>query len=296
MKYWISKTLTMAALSVSMVIHSQCGHGQAPANDVLPVSRTVVMSGLNNPWDIAFASDGTMLFTEKCRGLSARTPDGTVRFLFGTTGSSLEASDFFCQGQSGMLGLALDPDFVENRQVYVYMSSNKDNIKTNRVVRITVDKNYRVAGNRKDIITDIPFKQSRSRWGGAGAHSGGRIRFSPFDGFLYVTTGDNHNGSLPQDLSRLGGKVLRIDRYGKAAQGNNTPAGGDPRIFTYGFRNVQGIDFHPGTGRPFISEHGPAHNDEEVTADGTPLLQMEYPAVTITAVTHPTNPTAPQHQ
>lgn len=50
-----------------------------------------------------------------------------------------------------------------------------------------------------------------------------------------------------------------------AAGGNNTPAGGDARIFSYGHRNVQGIAFRPGTGRPFIAEHGPNHSDE-VTA------------------------------
>jgi len=109
---------------------------------------------------------------------------------------------------------------------------------------------------------DIPYKGAPNRWGWAGAHSGGRIRFNPSDGFLYVTTGDNHNGPLPQDLTNLGGKVLRIDREGRAAPGNNTPAGGDPRIFTYGHRNVQGIAFHPATGQPFSCEHGPGHSDE----------------------------------
>jgi glucose/arabinose dehydrogenase len=79
---------------------------------------------------------------------------------------------------------------------------------------------------------------------------------------LYVTTGDNHNGPLPQDLTRLGGKTLRIDRSGAAAKGNNTPSGGDPRIFTYGHRNIQGITFRPGTGQPFSCEHGPGHSDE----------------------------------
>jgi glucose/arabinose dehydrogenase len=247
-----------------LVVFVHCDGGQSAAMDgsELRINRTVVMSGLSDPWDLAFAPDGAMLFTEKCRGLSVRTSDGTVRRLFGTAGAALEAGDHFCQGQSGMLGVALDPAFAENRYAYVYMASNIGTAKTNRVVRLTVDKTYTGVANRKDIVTDIPFKQSFNRWGGAGTHSGGRIRFSPFDGYLYVTTGDNHNGLLPQDLSRLGGKILRIDRDGKAANGNNIPFGGDPRIFTYGHRNVQGIAFHPGTGQAFVSEHGPGHSDE----------------------------------
>jgi glucose/arabinose dehydrogenase len=249
-------------LLVAAFVHCERGQSTAVEGSELQINRTVVMSGLSDPWDLAFASDGTMLFTEKCRGLSVRTSDGKVRRLFGTAGAALEADDLFCQGQSGMLGVALDPAFAENRYAYVYMASNIGRAKTNRVVRLTVDKLYTSVANRKDIVTDIPFKQSFNRWGGAGTHSGGRIRFSPFDGYLYVTTGDNHNGRLPQDLSRLGGKILRIDRDGKAANGNNTPSGGDPRIFTYGHRNVQGIAFHPGTGQAFVSEHGPGHNDE----------------------------------
>jgi len=258
------------ALSVAVLVH--CGRDQSTLADDsdLQVNRTVVMSGLSDPWDLAFAPDGAMLFTEKCRGLSVRTQDGTVRLLFGTAGAALEAEDFFCQGQSGMLGVALDPAFDENRHVYVYMASTIGKAKTNRVVRLTVDKGYAVVADRKDIVADIPFKQSFNRWGGAGAHSGGRIRFSPFDGYLYITTGDNHNGPLPQDLSRLGGKTLRVDGDGRAATGNHTPPGGDPRIFTYGHRNVQGIAFRPGTGQAFASEHGPGHDDEvtPLTAGG----------------------------
>jgi len=251
-----------AALLVAVLIHWGCNRSMPAADNRLQLTRTVVMSGLSDPWDLAFAPDGAMLFTEKCRGLSVRTPDGAIRLLFGTAGAVLAADDFFCQGQSGMLGVALDPAFDENRLVYVYMASNIGRAKTNRVVRLEVERDYAVVSGRKDIVTDIPFKQSLNRWGGAGAHSGGRIRFSPFDGYLYVTTGDNHNGPLPQDLSRLGGKILRVDRDGNAAPGNQTPAGGDPRIYTYGHRNVQGIAFHPVTGRPFASEHGPGHDDE----------------------------------
>lgn len=251
-----------SVLFVATFIH--CNRGQTTATDgrELKIKRTVVMSELRDPWDLVFTPDGAMLFTEKCHGLSVRTSDGMVRRLFGTAGASLEAGDFFCQGQSGMLGVALDPAFVENRYAYVYMASNIGKADTNYVVRLIVDKTYTGVTNRKDIVTDIPFKQSFNWVGGAGAHSGGRIRFSPFDGYLYVTTGDNHNGSLPQDLSRLGGKILRIDRDGNAANGNNTSSKADPRIFTYGHRNVQGITFRPGTGQAFACEHGPGHSDE----------------------------------
>ncbi len=270
---------TCALSAAAAVTAGGCSGGNDSANTVQPpapvpapppggavapmLSRSVFMSGLSNPWDMAFLPDGTMFFTEKCRGLSVRLPNGNVVRLFGTAGSALVADDFFCEGQSGMHGVALDPDFAVNRAVYVYMPSTRSNPRTNRIVRLTVNGTFTSVGDRVDIVQDISFKNN---WlngdpSGAGAHSGGRIRFGP-DRYLYVTTGDNHSGPLPQDLSRLGGKVLRIDRNGAAAPGNNTPSGGDPRIFTYGHRNVQGITFRPGTGQPFVSEHGPGHSDE----------------------------------
>ena len=241
----------------------------APARAAEPgelrVQRTVILANLDSPWDLAFAADRALFFTEKCHGLSVRTPDGTVRHLFGASGAAVAADDLFCQGQSGMLGLVLDPAFADNRRLYLFMASKLGGQPANRVVRLQVDAANTTVRDRTDIVTDIPFKPSFNRWGRAGAHSGGRLRFSPKDGFLYVTTGDNHNGPLPQDLTRLGGKVLRIDRDGRPAPGNNTPKGGDARLFTYGHRNVQGLAFRPGTGQPFACEHGPGHSDE-VTA------------------------------
>jgi aldose sugar dehydrogenase len=95
------------AMIVAVLVLWGCGRSTPVAADSeLQLTRTVVMSGLSDPWDLAFAPDGAMLFTEKCRGLSVRTPDGTVRLLFGTAGAVLAAEDFFCQGQSGMLGVA----------------------------------------------------------------------------------------------------------------------------------------------------------------------------------------------
>jgi aldose sugar dehydrogenase len=236
--------------------------GTPPATDTPALTRTVVLQGLNSPWDIAVASDGALFFTEKCRGLSVRRADGTVTRLFGTSGSSLVAPDLICVGQSGVHGVALDPAFATNRTLYIYMLSNlSTSPRTNRVVRLVLNNGYTSASGRTDIITDIAFKDAGNAVGGAGSHSGGRIRFGP-DGLLYVTTGDNHNATLPQSPTRLGGKVLRVTSTGTAAPGNAAPAGFDRRIFTYGHRNVQGITFRPGTGQPFTSEHGPNHSDE----------------------------------
>ncbi len=259
--------LFMVAILVTTV---GCKRDRSASSSELPIAqantptlnRTVLLTGLEIPWDLSFTPDGAMLFSEKCRGLSVRLPDGSVRRLFGTTGAAVVAEDFFCQGQSGMHGVAVDPDFNSNRYIYVFMPSRRSKPATNRVVRLTLSKDYTSVDQRTDIVTDIPFKNSFNRWGRSGAHSGGRLRFNPYDGYLYVTTGDNHNGTLPQDLTRLGGKVLRIDRNGAAAPDNGTPPEGDPRIFTYGHRNVQGITFRPDTGQPFSCEHGPGHHDE----------------------------------
>jgi glucose/arabinose dehydrogenase len=239
-----------------------------PAPAAAPrLDAVTVMNGLRSPWDIAFAPGGAMLFTEKCHGLSVRLPDGTVRKLFGNEdGYALRANDLFCQAQSGVHGVTVDPEFAAGKRfVYVFSASNlRTEPRTNRVIRLTVSADWRTVAERTDIVPDIAFKELRGL-GGPGAHSGGRLRFGP-DGYLWITTGDNHDPGLPQDPQRLGGKVLRVDRDGKAAPGNGAPAGFDARIFTYGHRNPQGIAFRPagqpGAGQAYTAEHGPNHSDE----------------------------------
>ncbi len=231
------------------------------------LTHETVLSGLEDPWDMAFLPDGTMFFTEKCRGLSVRTPSGEVHPLLGmggTEGFPTTGDDLFCEGQAGMNGVAVDPDFEENRAVYVYSASNRTAPGSNRVLRLTVNDAFDDVSDRTDIVEDIPYKPEATDqpFGGPGAHNGGRIRFGPDGAHLYVTTGDTHNAEVPQSPTLLGGKVLRIDRDGAAAAGNGAPEGFDPRIFTYGHRNVQGIAFHPTTGQPIVSEHGPWHSDE----------------------------------
>jgi glucose/arabinose dehydrogenase len=253
--------LALATVCVLAVSGAVPGVPSASRDAVPTLTRTVVLDGLDGPWDLAFTPDGALLFTEKCRGLSVRRADGSRHHLFGRDGAAVAAPDFFCQGQSGAHGVAVDPAFAHTRVVYLYMPSTLSSPPTNRVVRLVVDPGYTTVRARTDIVTDIPFKHAANAVAGAGMHSGGRLRFGP-DGFLYITTGDNHQPTLPQDRTRLGGKVLRVDRDGQPAPGNPTPAGGDPRLYTYGHRNVQDITFRPGTGQPFVAEHGPNHTDE----------------------------------
>lgn len=251
-------------------ILASCAAGPRQQVEAPGLSATPVLTKLSSPWDMAFLPDGTMFFTEKCKGLSVRTPSGTVHRLLGmkdSQGYATTAGDLFCDGQAGMNGVAVDPNFASNRFVYVYSTSSMSSPATNRVLRFTVSPDGTRLADRRDIVTDIPYKVAASNhpFGGSGAHNGGRLRFGPGDGYLYVTTGDTHNGEVPQSPTRLGGKVLRIDRDGKAAPGNGAPAGFDPRVYTYGHRNPQGIAFRPGTNQPYTAENGPWHTDE-VTA------------------------------
>ena len=255
----------LAACATSPGVTTSATQAGAPA-----LSHADVLTKLDSPWDMAFLPNGTMFFTEKCLGLSVRQPDGKVVKLLGmkdAKGYASTAGDLFCEGQAGMNGVAVDPNFASNRFIYVYSTSSLTAPGTNRVLRLKVNDTATAVSDRVDIVTDIQYKPRASNhpFGGPGAHNGGRIRFSPGDGYLYVTTGDTHNGVVPQSPTLIGGKVLRIDRDGKAAPGNGAPAGFDPRVYTYGHRNPQGITFRPGTNQPFTAENGPWHSDE-VTA------------------------------
>lgn len=251
--------LAAAALSLSAPAEAQT----AGPN----ITSTTIVTGRDATWDMAFLPDNSMFFTEKCRGLSVRLPSGTINALLGmkdSRGYPDTAADLFCSGQAGMSGVAVDPNFATNRTIYVYSASTLTAPASNRVLRLTVNADLTRVANRTDIVSDIAYKIAPSGhpFGDAGAHNGGRLRFGPADGFLYVTTGDTHSGPGPQSPTVIAGKVLRIDRDGRAAPGNAAPQGFDPRILTYGHRNPQGICFRPGNNQVFTAENGPWHSDE----------------------------------
>jgi len=257
--------LTLMSIGLASNTHAD-GHGKGM--NVPIIKTTEFMTGLENPWDMAFLPDGSMFYTEKCKGLSVRSSSGEVTALYGIKGSSGygdSGDDLFCDGQAGILGVVADANFDENRALYVYSSSTKyygDGCKTNFekcdgniVMKFTVSDDLKSVSDRTDIVTDIQYKpfESDQPFGGPGAHNGGRLRIGP-EGYLWVTG--------PQDGQLLCGKVLRIDGDGNGHPDNNPPEGFDKRIYTYGHRNVQGIDFRPSDGRAFTAEHGPWHSDE----------------------------------
>jgi glucose/arabinose dehydrogenase len=212
------------------------------------LTRTVVLSGLAVPWDLAFAPDGTLLFTERGGNLRVLRPGSTTSTVLH------RPMDISAAGQSGMMGLAVDPDFATSRLVFVYFSSRiNPTTVDNRIVRFRVNEGWDGVTDRQDLLVGIS-------WGNGGAHSGGRLRFGP-DGLLYLTTGDTRSATVPQDPNAMGSKVLRIRKDGTIPPGNMAPPF-RPAIWAFGFRNPQGITFRPGSGDPYLCEHGPGTDDE----------------------------------
>ena len=209
---------------------------------------TTVLSGIGRPWDIAFSPGGSMFFTERTGAIRIRTTSGVVRTL-------ADPADVVAQSEGGMMGIAIEPDFATNRRIYTCFLSNAGGATDVRLVRWRVSNDTTALGSRADIVTGLPVNQS----GQLGRHSGCRPRFGP-DKRIWMGTGDAATGSVPQSPTSLGGKVLRVTTDGAAVAGNAPPPF-DPRIYSYGHRNVQGIAFSPG-GKAYSIEHGTGRDDE----------------------------------
>ena len=205
---------------------------------------STLVSGLTIPWDLAFTPDGTMLFTERSGVLSSRLTNGTVRTV------TAELGDVFSSGENGLMGIVVDPDFASNRRFYTCQAHTGPEI---QVIAWTINAAYTTATRVADpLVGGMPAAGFR--------HGGCRLRFGP-QGYLWIATGDAATGTVPQDLSSLGGKVLRVDASTGAGAPAN-PFASSPRIYTYGHRNVQGLALRPGTSQMWSVEHGPSVDDE----------------------------------
>ena len=229
--------------------------GSVAAPGDLPALRVeTVLDGLDHPWDVARAPDGTLLVDERGGGLTAVLPDGTAREL------DADLSDLFADGETGLMGLTLSPAFAEDRRFYTCQGVEEDGGAEIQVIAWSVDEGWTQATRVADpLLGDVPVNES------SGRHGGCRVRFDP-TGALLVGTGDNAVGSTPQDPGTLAGKVLRIDpATGDPAAGNPFAEDPDPvtrLLLSYGHRNVQGLAVRPGTGQVFTVEQGPDRDDE----------------------------------
>jgi glucose/arabinose dehydrogenase len=195
------------------------------------VEVSTLATDLEVPWSFAFLPDGDALVTERDSGRLLRvSPSGDAK--------ELQTLPEGGSGEGGLLGVAVSPDYREDRYVYAYYTTEEDN----RVVR------FRIGEKPEPILTGIPVNSY---------HDGGRIEFGP-DGMLYISTGDAGDSSNSQSRNSLGGKILCIEPDGSIPRDNPFP--GNP-VYSYGHRNVEGLAWDA-EGQLYASEFGENTWDE----------------------------------
>ena len=230
-------------VSISAFINKKV-HITGPANDLFIVDT--LARDLIVPWAIIFLPDKTMLFTER---------SGNVRILRNgklVSKPAFRVKEVNAVRKMGLLGIAVHPGFNTNRFIYISYNYQKDNKALLRIIRYRFENDTLLQS--KLIIENIDANAN---------HTGSRLKFGP-DKKLYITTGDADRPMLAQDLKSLSGKILRVNDDGSIPPDNPFAKNDTARkeIWTYGHRNTQGIDFQPGTGYLFNSEHGPSGGDE----------------------------------
>ena len=189
--------VSIAVLGLFTAVIPASPASAAPARPTFTI--TPIVTGLNLPWDVAQTPDGTLIFDQRMSGLSVRRTNGTVGPL------NADFSDLFASGETGLMGLVLDPSFASNRRFYTCQGHQDATGKEIQVIAWTVNTGYTAATRVADpLLGDIPVNA------GTGRHGGCRLRFDSTSSLL-VSTGDNAVGSFPQDLTSLAGKILRIN-------------------------------------------------------------------------------------
>jgi aldose sugar dehydrogenase len=208
-----------------------------------------VAGGLEHPWGLAFLPDGRMLVTERAGRLRIVGPDGTK------SDPVKGVPEVVAEGQGGLLDVALDPKFDENRLVYLSYAERGDGGAGTAVARGKLGE---------DSLSDVEvIWRQKPKVEGRSLHFGSRLVFAQ-DGTLFITTGDRFEFAPAQDLSTSIGKILRINPDGSVPQ-DNPFMGQDgvlPEIYSYGHRHAQGAAIQPETGALWETEFGPLGGDE----------------------------------
>ena len=228
------------------------------------VEVEVLVENLEVPWDIAFGGDD--LFITERTGRVLRLDNGEVAAVAepadAIDAGAVHPDDedtspwWVAGGEGGTMGVATHPEYPDPSYVYVYYTAEADDEIVNRLARYDVSADD-PADTREVLLDDVPAHN---------IHNGGRIAFGPDDN-LWVLTGDaseedSDDITNPRDPASLAGKVLRLTPDGHPAPDNpDFGDDADPRVFTIGHRNPQGIDWLP-SGVPVITEHGPQARDE----------------------------------
>ncbi len=234
-------------LVISLLSCLACAQDKNPVNNAH--SYEIVVSDLRNPWGFTFLPDGSMLINEK-EGQLIHYKDGTK-----TTVANLP--DIYNRGQGGLMDIELHPNYTENGWIYLtYASTSGENRGGHTAIMRAKLKDNALVEN--EVLYKASPNTTSSR------HFGSRIAFDD-QNFLFFSIGERGNrDENPQDISRDGGKIYRINDDGTIP--NDNPFLNEPNaktaIYSFGHRNPQGMTIHPETGEVWTHEHGPKGGDE----------------------------------
>lgn len=229
------------------------GQTRAPviAEDIT-LKQEVLVEGLDRAWGMAPLPDGTWLITERPGNLRIYNPaDGSLSDPV----AGLPEVSFTRQG--GLLDVAVRDDFAETRRVWLSFAEPRgEGTDSTSVATGRLSDDGTTLEDMRVIFQQNPAWESE-------LHYGSRLVFDN-EGMLFVTTGERSNPEprmLAQDVTTHLGKVLRLNPDGGAAEGNPGIEGGQPEIWSYGHRNMQGATLGP-DGALWTVEHGARGGDE----------------------------------
>ena len=215
-----------------------------------PYQVEVINSDLQNPWGIINLPDGRFLITSKSGYFNILAADGK------TTSKVEGLPKVDAKGQGGLLDVALDPDFQNNRMVFWSFSEPYSGGNHTAVAKGKLSSDEKLIENPVVIFRATPTYDGDK-------HYGSRLVFDK-DGNLFVSTGersDKETRVFAQKQDSYLGKVLKITKDGKPAPGNPNLSGWKPEIYSTGHRNPQGLAMDE-KGQLWESEMGPRGGDE----------------------------------